>query len=179
MKHMFQNGAKKKKERGLSLIELMVGLALLGLIVMSILAAFPASRIWLSRAEEKTMESNCAASVVELLRNNSLLLQQQVLEEGTWTAMDEDYEDEVFSFILGDKLLEAELSPGMILSINARAFDDQVYYDGVSPEGPNLIGTGECAQSIFFYGSLIELNVEIDWVDGREGYLLSTIISSR
>jgi hypothetical protein len=93
--------------------------------------------------------------------------------------MDDDYEDEVFSFVLGDKLMEADLSTGMILSINAQAFDDQVYYDGVSPDGINFIGTGESTQSIFFPGSLIELNVQIDWVDGREGYRLSTINSSR
>jgi prepilin-type N-terminal cleavage/methylation domain-containing protein len=175
----YQDGIEKKKQRGFSLIELMVGLAVLGLIVMGILAAFPASRLWISWAGEKTMESTYAASVLEILRNNSLLLQQQVLEDGTWTAMDDNHEDEVFTFVLGGKVIKAAVCPGMITSITARAFDDQVYYDGVSPEGIYQIGSGDNAQRVFFHGSLIEVNVEIDWAEGREGYQLSTVISSR
>jgi prepilin-type N-terminal cleavage/methylation domain-containing protein len=73
---------EKKKEKGLSLIELMVGLAILGLIIMSVFAAFPLSRMWLNWAGEISLESTYAASIMELLRNNSLLLQEQVIEAG-------------------------------------------------------------------------------------------------
>ncbi len=170
---------EKKKEKGLSLIELMVGLAILGLIIMSVFAAFPLSRMWLNWAGEISLESTYAASIMELLRNNSLLLQEQVIEDGCWTAVDNNYEDEVFSFVLGGMPMEVAVSPGMLTRIDARLFDDHAYYDSLSAEGINQISSGEVAQEVFFHGSLIEVNVKIDWLGGREGYLLSTIICSR
>lgn len=134
---------EKKKEKGLSLIELMVGLAILGLIIMSVFAAFPLSRMWLNWAGEISLESTYAASIMELLRNNSLLLQEQVIEDGCWTAVDNNYEDEVFSFVLGGMPMEVAVSPGMLTRIDARLFDDHAYYDSLSAEGINQISSGE------------------------------------
>ncbi len=179
MKDKNSDRADKQGQGGLSLFELMVGLAIVALIVIGLFATFPASRLWIRQAGEKTMETVYAASVLELLRNNALLLQQQLQEADPWTAVDENYEDQVFSFNLGGQSMAADVSPGMITTITARSFNDQVYYDGISPEGINQIGNGDQAQEVFFHASLIEVNIAIAWVDGREGFLLSTIISSR
>ena len=154
-----------------------MGLAILGLIIMSVFAAFPFQDV-VELGWEISLESTYAASIMELLRNNSLLLQEQVIEDGCWTAVDNNYEDEVFSFVLGaclwkwQCLLEClpELMPGflMIMPIMT-AYQLKVLIKLVA---------GGSSRGIF-HGSLIEVNVKIDWLGGREGYLLSTIICSR
>ncbi len=166
-------------ERGLSLLEVAAALYIVALIVMGVLSTSTTSALWISGARDQTMVSAYAASIIDVLWSNSVQLHEQLQNVNPWIVVDENTTDAAFTFTLYDEDISLEAPEDIHTTITASCFDDRVYYDGISPDGICEIGTGDNAEPIFFYGNLIEVNVEMQWADGTGNYKLSTILGAR
>jgi len=169
-------GLNLENEKGSSLIEVVAALYIVALIVMVVFSTSASSSLWINGARDETLVSAYAASIIDILRNNSRQLHQQIKTDDPWTAVDENPGDDVLTFYLDGEEISMDAPEGINTSIRVSSFDDNSYYDGVSADGINTLGTGDNAKPILFYGSLIEVCIELQWASGSGNYKLSTIL---
>ncbi len=166
-------------ERGWSLLEVLAALYIVALIVMGVLSTSGTSAFWIRGARDQTLVSIYAASIVDVLRSNSLQLYDQIQFVDPWIVVDESPADRVFTFTLGGESITLEAPADVKTTITATCFEEGAYYDGIAAGGIHLIGTGDEAEEIAFHGNLMEVKVEMEWGKGSSYYMLSTIIGGR
>lgn len=166
-------------ERGWSLLEVLAALYIIALIVMGVLSTSGTSALWIRGARDQTLASVYAASIVDILRSNSLQLYEQLQLADPWIIVDENPADAVFTWTLWDETIALEAPTDVNTTITATCFEEGAYYDGIALGGIYQIGIGDEAEEITFYGNLMVVKVEMEWGKGSGHYMLSTIIGGR
>jgi len=164
---------KNRDEKGLTLIEVVASLFILTLVAVGVLSAFSTSGVWIGSARKSTVASGYAATIVDVVREHSIELNNVTLSPD-YQDVDNNTDDDTFVMDIGTKSVNIDAPRGMQAAVTVRKHDDSTYYDTSGGGNPQVGG-----KDVYFYDNLYEMDVDISWNGGSRDYNMSTIIGAR